>query len=248
MPEETLSPTPAPAPKQTPAPDPLAAIKAENDALKLQLNGMSDQLKTLSTQFGGLVGHLQALESRKVEEEVPALDVDKLKELPMAEVVKQVSERAERVADIRAKKLLTPFARDLFEVKSAQEETSVRQLYPNFDYGKHRDELRQMRISYPDIPTERLVRMVADPSELAPASPPKSQDGARHMEVGPGAATRPSQPAPQGPKVPVDTQINALLVRANEAQRNGNVTAGEELINQALALRLQSANALSPRR
>jgi hypothetical protein len=130
---------------------------------------------------------------------------------------------------------------------------TVRSTYPNFDLGKHRDELRGIRLRYPDIPLDKAIKLVATVEELSPDSPttPTSQDGRVHMETGLGvsAGSASSPHKPQSESKGLDgNQVQALLVAAQKAHSSGNRTEGDRYIDAVIADRFAKTGMIPGRR
>jgi hypothetical protein len=79
-------------------------------------------------------------------------------------------------------------ATDVIASKNAIEEQQVKQLFPGVDLEKYRPVLDQKRAQFPQANTVDLVRLVADPKELA-VQPDMTQGTQEevHMETGQGA-------------------------------------------------------------
>lgn len=199
------TPAPVPQPSQQPnpqqqaAPVPQAPTNDELTGLKESIAAMQKQLEvsqSASTQSAETIRNLEGeLFSIKNEKEEKALELpssEELDSLSRSDAITRVAEAiAEQKMRARDKQYMDAFQRmatDVVGLKNASEESDVRNRYPGFDLDKHRMEINQKRIAYPQMSTSELVQLIADPRELIAANSDRTvqtQDGV-HMESGLG--------------------------------------------------------------
>jgi hypothetical protein len=168
------------------------ALQGELSSLKGLFEQASQNAVTHENTIRNLEGELAVLRNREQEQALQLPDDETLDELPRSQAIRRVAEvLAEQKVRALDQKYMGAFQRmatDVIASKNAIEEQQVKQLFPGVDLEKYRPVLDQKRAQFPQANTVDLVRLVADPKELA-VQPDMTQGTQEevHMETGHGA-------------------------------------------------------------
>jgi len=213
---------------QAPAPvtaDQLTALQNQIASMQASVEASRQQTSTQQNHIANLEGELAVLRNREDAKALQLPSDDELDELPRAEAIRRcaevIAEQKLRVLDQKYLGAFSRLASDVVTMKNSSEERMIREQFPGVDIEKYRPILEQKRAMFPQASTVDLIRLVADPKELAqqPDMTQTPQD-AVHMEVGQGAGMGAGGQGQQSREQITEDQLREGFVNARNAGQN----------------------------
>lgn len=235
------APAGPPQPAAAPVPvtqDQLTAITEQLAAMKQGLDNSTQTVTTQQNHIANLEGELSQIRNREEQAALTLPSDEALDELPRAEAIRQcaeiIAEQKVRAIDQKYMGAFSKLATDVITMKNASEELQVKSIFPGVNIEKYRPVLEQKRAQYPQASTVDLVRLVADPMELA-AQPNMTQQPQEevHMETGAGASVA-GGGAPQNRGQITEDQLREGFITARDS---GNKLQANSYLQEMLKRR-----------
>lgn len=244
--------TPPPAAPAAPAtPDP------QVQQLQDELAAKNAEFERLQREAAERDAELQAVLA--ASQEKAKLPSDKeLEEMSSVEAAKAVGAAMTAQMDQKLAKLAADLHRDVVaptvktvgEVALTQKRETAQRAYPDVDMNKYRKAFDEQAKRYPDMSATQVLKSVADPRDLSPASPSPTtptnapQPAGAHIEGGVAAHASPSQPQPTGKEPQVIDHLEESVKRRQAGDHYGADQARREGVKK----RLRDQGKLAPQR
>lgn len=247
----------SPAPAQPPAPPPEVKPQIDPEILKALEQGKreaDDRAAALKTQLDESQAKYDALVKSQVEaiklpskEELGRMDQGEALEVVLRATKAMVSQSVQNVVADLKQNALGPINKRLAEADLAVKREIAGEVYGAEVMAKYRAKFEERCRQWPEMPPCDVLKSVADPSDLSPATrpttpTPSAQAAAAAMATGVSAhAGGPVRP-PTQQKATVYDFLNASV----QARAAGDKATGDDLRREGLKQRLVAQGQIPP--